>query len=188
MYDRYEGLIFDMDGTILDTEPTHRLAWHEVLKPYGMRFDEEALIGLNGSPTWRVAEVLINSHQRDMDPHQLAAEKTALTKTMLLDTVKPLPLIEVVKAYHGRRPMSVGTGSEHAMADMLLKHLRLRDYFMAIVGADDVKRHKPEPDTFLRCAELMGVLPAKCIVFEDADFGLQAAKSAGMDAVDVRLQ
>jgi len=101
--------------------------------------------------------------------------------------VKPLPLIEVVKAYKGRRPMAVGTGSEHAMAVALLQHLGLCDYFSAIVGADDVKRHKPEPDTFIRCAELMGVPPARCVVFEDADFGLQAARAAGMDAVDVRL-
>lgn len=187
MYDAYDGLIFDMDGTILDTEPTHRKAWHQVLAQYGMTFDEAAMIGLNGSPTWRIAEVIISSQHSDLDPHRLAAEKTALLKTMLFDTVKPLELIEVVKAYKGRRPMAVGTGSEHAMAEALLQHLGLRDHFAAIVGADDVKRHKPEPDTFLRCAQLMGVAPARCVVFEDADFGLQAARAAGMDVVDVRL-
>ena len=106
---------------------------------------------------------------------------------MLFDSVQPLPLIDVVKAYKGRRPMAVGTGSEHSMAVGLLQHLGLLNHFDAIVGADDVKRHKPEPDTFLRCAELIGVPAARCVVFEDADFGLQAARAAGMDAVDVRL-
>lgn len=67
---------------------------------------------------------------------------------MLLDNVKPLPLIDVVKSYYGRLPMAVGTGSEHSMAEMLLRHLGLRDYFDAIVGADDVTKHKPEPETF----------------------------------------
>lgn len=83
--------------------------------------------------------------------------------------------------------MAVGTGSEHETAVGLLQHLGLLAHFDAIVGADDVKRHKPEPDTFLSCAELIGVPVARCVVLEDADFGIQAAKAVGMDAVDVRL-
>ncbi|APG19439.1 fructose-1-phosphate/6-phosphogluconate phosphatase [Kosakonia radicincitans DSM 16656] len=187
MYERYAGLIFDMDGTILDTEPTHRKAWHEVLGRYGMRFDEQSMVGLNGSPTWRIAQFIIEANQGDLDPHALAQEKTAAVKAMLLDSVRPLPLIEVVKEWHGRRPMSVGTGSESAIAEALLAHLGLRHYFNAVVAADHVKNHKPAPDTFLLCAQQMGVEPTQCVVFEDADFGIQAAQAAGMDAVDVRL-
>ena len=105
MYEGYAGLIFDMDGTILDTEPTHRQAWNEVLGRYGMRFDEQAMVALNGSPTWRIAQAIIELNQADLDPHRLAQEKTQAVKAMLLDSVRPLPLIEVVKAWHGRRPM-----------------------------------------------------------------------------------
>ncbi|WP_437887203.1 fructose-1-phosphate/6-phosphogluconate phosphatase [Phytobacter sp. V91] len=187
MYERYAGLIFDMDGTILDTEPTHRKAWHEVLGRYGLRYDLQAMIALNGSPTWRIAQSVIELNQASLDPYALAREKTDAVKAMLLDTVRPLPLIEVVKEWHGRRPMSVGTGSESAIAEALLVHLGLRHYFSTVVAADDVKNHKPAPDTFLLCAERMGVAPDQCVVFEDADFGLQAARAAGMDAVDVRL-
>ncbi|MDU6926561.1 fructose-1-phosphate/6-phosphogluconate phosphatase [Franconibacter helveticus] len=187
MYDRYDGLIFDMDGTILDTEPTHRKAWREVLGRYGMHYDEKALVMLNGSPTWRIAQTIIELNQAELDPHTLAQEKTAAVRTMLLDTVQPLPLVEVVKSWYGRRPLSVGTGSESDIAEALLNHLGLRKYFTAVVAADHVQNHKPAPDTFLLCAKLMGVAPEKCVVFEDADFGLQAARLAGMDAVDVRL-
>lgn len=187
MYDQYDGLIFDMDGTILDTEPAHRKAWHQVLTRYGMRFNEQAMIALNGSPTWRVAQAVLEDNNASLDPYLLAREKTDIVRTMLLDGVRPLPLIDVVKTWHGRRPMAVGTGSESALADALLNHLGIRHYFDAVVAADHVEHHKPAPDTFLRCAELLGVKPEKCVVFEDADFGLQAARLAGMDVVDVRI-
>ena len=97
MYAQYDGLIFDMDGTLLDTEPTHRQAWTEVLGRYGMRFDLQAMIALNGSPTWRIAQAVIELNQADLDPYLLAREKTDAVKAILLDTVQPLPLIDVVK-------------------------------------------------------------------------------------------
>ncbi|MDZ7277569.1 fructose-1-phosphate/6-phosphogluconate phosphatase [Pantoea eucrina] len=187
MYDQYDALIFDMDGTILDTEPTHRKAWHQVLRRYDLTMDEEKMVSFNGAPSWQLAQFIIDLNNASLDPHQLAAEKTTALKTMLLDDVRPLPLMDVVKTWHGRRPLAVGTGSEHSLAKLLLEALGVYHLFDAVVGADNVTRHKPHPDTFLRCAQLMGVEPTRCVVFEDADFGIQAAKAAGMDVVDVRL-
>ena len=83
MYERYAGLIFDMDGTILDTEPTHRKAWREVLGHYGLQYDVQAMIALNGSPTWRIAQAIIELNQADLDPHALAREKTEAVRSML---------------------------------------------------------------------------------------------------------
>ena len=126
--------------------------------------------------------------ERGVGPLRYAFRRTGDGRAQWLTNLADCPGdYEVVKAWHGRRPMSVGTGSESAVAEALLAHLGLRHYFSAVVAADHVVNHKPAPDTFLLCAERMGVAPEKCVVFEDADFGLQAAKRAGMDAVDVRL-
>ena len=100
MYERYAGLIFDMDGTILDTEPTHRKAWREVLGHYGLQYDVQAMIALNGSPTWRIAQAIIELNQADLDPHALAREKTEAVRSMLLDSVEPLPLVEAPSLRH----------------------------------------------------------------------------------------
>ena len=106
---------------------------------------------------------------------------------MLLDSVEPLPLVEVVKSWHGRRPMAVGTGSESAIAEALLAH---RDYAVILTPSSlpiTSNTINPRQTHFLLCAQRMGVQPTQCVVFEDADFGIQAARAAGMDAVDVRL-
>lgn len=186
MYQHYDGLIFDMDGTLLDTEAAHHRAWQQVLSGYGIEFDPAAIRSFYGSPTWLIAQVIVNLYQADLDPFQLARDKNAALITLLPYGVSPLPLTDVVKHYYGQKPMAVGTGTLHALADILLRDCGLHDYFDVIVGADDVTRHKPDPETFLRCARLMNIAPGKCIVFEDADFGIQAAKAAGMAVIDVR--
>ena len=77
-------------------------------------------------------------------------------------------------------PMSVGTGGYHRLAWKTLEILVLKDYFDILVSSEDVKNTKPHPETFLKCAEKMGVDPKDCQVFEDGDLGMQAAVSAGM--------
>ncbi len=96
------------------------------------------------------------------------------------------PVARLAREYHGRLPMSLGTGGTRELAALTMKAIGMDRYFDVVVTADDVTRHKPAPETFLRCAELMGVEPRYCQVFEDGDQGLEAARSAGMVPTDVR--
>ena len=95
-------------------------------------------------------------------------------------------ILSIVKEFHGKLPMSVGTGASRRSTEVQLKQLALTNCFDAIVTANDVTRHKPYPDTFLECARIMGVEPAFCQVFEDGDLGIEAGKRAGMIVTDVR--
>jgi len=182
-----EGLIFDLDGTLADTMPLHFQAWLHACRSYGIECERRKMMEYAGLSTYKIArEVLKNSSLN----HELAmelAEKKILEFDRIHGSTKPIPeIVNIVYQYFDKLPMTVGTGGIRTAARKTIELLDLSKYFVAIVAAEDVDNHKPEPDTFLRCAELMNVNPSKCLVFEDGDRGIEAAKRAGMQVVDVR--
>jgi beta-phosphoglucomutase-like phosphatase (HAD superfamily) len=92
---------------------------------------------------------------------------------------------DLVRKYHGIIPMAVGTGGMRRLAFKTLEIIGLKSYFDVLVASEDVQNYKPHPETFLKCAELMGVNPVDCEVFEDGILGMKAAETAGMMVVDV---
>ena len=96
------------------------------------------------------------------------------------------PVTDIVRKYHGKLPMAVGTGGHREAVKRTLQITGLSQYFDIIVTANDVDNFKPHPETFLKCAEMMKVEPSAIEVFEDGDLGLEAARTAGMTGTDVR--
>ena len=104
-----------------------------------------------------------------------------------LPTVKPIEIVvEVAEANHGKLPMAVASGGMKHIIEQVLEHLKIRHYFDAVVTSEDVKHQKPAPDIFLEAARRIGIPPQFCRAYEDTDLGLQAIRSAGMEAIDVR--
>lgn len=95
-------------------------------------------------------------------------------------------VVAVAAAYRGKLPIAVASGGYRDTITRTLDRLGIRDWFDAMVTAEDTPRHKPEPDVFLEAAKRLKVDPAKCVVFEDTDIGLEAARRAGMPGIDVR--
>ncbi|MEZ8083749.1 beta-phosphoglucomutase family hydrolase [Enterovibrio norvegicus] len=186
-YDGYEGLIFDLDGTLLDSMPGHYAAWQQTAADFGFTVSEEWYHTRGGSPTILTARSLIEQLNLDMDAEVLADHKTQCFSSLLENHLTILPFTDVARHFAGQLPMAVGTGTLTELASRMMEKAGILDLFDHVVGADQVGAHKPAPDTFLRCAELMGVEPKKCLVFEDAVFGFDAAKAAGMDVIDVRV-
>ncbi len=181
-----KGLIFDLDGTLADSMPVHFKAWKQTALEHGFVYTEELFYELAGMPTHKIVPVVNERLGLNLDPGFFSRRKEELF-LQYLDQVQAIgPVAEIVRKYHGMLPMSVGTGGKKHIARITLQKMGFDRYINIIVSADDVERHKPFPDTFLKCAELMGVEPALCQVFEDGDMGLLAAERAGMIVTDIR--
>jgi len=177
-----KALIFDLDGTLADTMPVHFMAYKHILADYGIDFTPDLFASLAGIPAVGTIEKLNEIFGTTMDAEKVGHFKEAEYEK-IMHKMKPVdPVIKLVENYHGKLPMAVGTGGYKRLAWKSLEILGLDKYFEILVAAEDVSRPKPFPDTFLRCAELMGISPEHCQVFEDGEPGMQAAKSAGMMA------
>ena len=180
------ALIFDLDGTISNSLPVHVQTWKMVGDKYGFDFDPMIVHEMTGRPTIEFAQRIINQYDVPETPENIVKMKQ-LSFWDLAHLLQPIEEItSLIKEYHGKLPMSVGTGASMRSAEVQLNALGLSKYFDIIVSADDVTKHKPDPDTFLECARLMGVESQHCQVFEDGDLGIEAANKAGMLVTDVR--
>jgi HAD superfamily hydrolase (TIGR01509 family) len=180
-----KALIFDLDGTLLDSMPLHYLAWKEICKEQ-LDFDFTEEFFYAGVSSDNIFKEIKEITGMDFLPHDLARQKELLYETKIHQLTLVQPVVDIAIAYHNKLPKAIGTGSPSEGSWMAIRAMGLDKYFDILVSKEDVPNPKPAPDTFLRCAELMGVDPTDCQVFEDGDPGLQAARTAGMIATDIR--
>jgi len=181
-----KALIFDLDGTLSDSLPVHIASWNAVCEKLNCTFDERIMVEMTGAPTMLFAERIVREQKLLIKPEELVDLKQQ-EFWKKINRIKPHnAVIDLMKKAHGTMPMSIGTGASRTSAMLQMRELDIDHLFDFIVTADDVDRHKPEPDTFLKCAELMNVEPEFCQVFEDGELGMQAAQTAGMLLTDVR--
>ena len=181
------GLIFDCDGTLADTMPAHYRAWLSMLGPLGIAFPETRFYQMGGMPTASIIRHLAaDAGVVVTDIDVLVHQKESAFLTFLDEVVPIEPVVTIAAAYRGKLPVAVASGGYRDTITRTLDRIRIRDWFDAMVTAEDTPRHKPEPDVFLEAARRLGVPSAGCVVFEDTDIGLEAARRAGMVGVDVR--
>jgi len=183
----FRAVIFDMDGVIVNSEPHHERAFHEVLHELGYpNFGGLTFADYVGRSDHDLLVDFISRHQPRESLQELLARKRDRVLGMLREA-QPIfsGLPELVEALARRHPLAVASGSEHLVIQTVLSLRRLQPFFSAIVSATDVKRGKPAPDIFLRTAELLGVPPETCVVIEDSKPGVKAALAAGMQVVAI---
>lgn len=185
--ERYEGLIFDCDGTLTDSMPLHYLAWNETMTRHGIDFPEARFYAMGGMPSEKIIAVLSSEQGVSVDVDLATEEKEANFIARIPGVERLAHVTEIAERHLDRVVMSVASGGMRDIVANQLRTIGVADWFPVLVGSEDTELHKPEPDVFLCAAERMGVDPKRCLVFEDSPLGFEAAERAGMDWVDVRL-
>lgn len=185
--DRVEGLIFDMDGVLLDSEPFHLQAYQELLKTFGITFTEEDNRPFLGRTDLELAEHLICKHQLPMDAWHLVGKKEEILARLFSTSITPMPgVLNVLKRARALSlPCAVASSATLPTIELIVEKLDIKSYFQTLTSGDEVPHGKPEPDVYLLAAKRIGVLPINCLVVEDSFNGVLAAKSAGMKCIAV---
>jgi HAD superfamily hydrolase (TIGR01509 family) len=181
----FGAYLFDCDGTLADSMPVHFRAWTRAVEEHGGTFPEELFYAWAGIPLDRTVEMLNEKLHYTMPVAETVRRKEELYLE-LLPEVRAIPsVLAHVEREAGRIPFAVVSGSPHASVVRTLTVLGLVDKFPVVLGAEDYTHGKPAPEPFLRAAEILGVPPDRCLVFEDADAGIRSAEAAGMQWVRV---
>jgi len=182
-----KAFIFDLNGTMVDDMQFHAIAWASILNDdLGANLTaEQVKQQMYGKNSELLARVFGKGHFEREREEEISLEKERRYQADYLDHMKLINGLHgfLVQALGHRIKMAIGSAALPLNIDYILDNLDIRHYFEAIVSAEDVKLSKPDPETFLKAAQILKVSPDQCIVFEDAPKGVEAAKNAGMKVV-----
>ena len=179
------GLIFDMDGVIVDSNPVHREAWEVYNRRFGIETTEEMHQRMYGKRNDQIVRDFFQGDLSDAEVFEHGAAKERLFREMFLPRLDShiVPGLREFLEQHRHVPMAVASNAEPENIHFVLQASGLAPFFRAVIDGHQVSRPKPAPDVFLKAAEALGIPPAECIVLEDSYTGVQAGLAAGMKVV-----
>jgi HAD superfamily hydrolase (TIGR01549 family) len=183
----YKGYIFDCDGTLVDSMPLHFRAWRAAFRQHGAVFDFDwpLFVSRAGMPLEQTVEALNLQFSTRLDPKAVVELQLATYRTLLAEVRGIESVVEFARRVAAVAQVSVASGGQRPEVEASLRHIGILDLFRVIVAGGEVTHGKPDPEILLRCADGMGVAPRDCLVIEDGELGIEAARRAGMDWVRV---
>ena len=181
-----KGLLFDMDGVLVNNLEVHQQAFAEFFRRYGVERTFEELSRVFGKGNDDImGELMPKEVVERVGIRELGYEKEAIYRDIYAPTITPQPglLKLLAEATEQGLLAAVGSSGYKANVDFVLEKCNIVDYFTVTVAGDQVTRCKPDPEIYLTAASKLGLEPCECIVFEDAEAGIEAAKRAGMKVV-----
>lgn len=187
---KIKACLFDLDGVVVDTARYHYIAWKKIADDLGFHFSEADNERLKGVSRMESLDILLNVGGIDIDqPHKekLAEQKNNLyvsyIRKMTPEEILP-GVIGFLDELHSHGVLiALGSASKNAMS--ILDLINLTAKFDAVIDGNKVSRAKPDPEVFLKGAQELGIDPLNCVVFEDAQAGIDAARNAGMHIVGI---
>ncbi|WDF56134.1 HAD family hydrolase [Mucilaginibacter sp. KACC 22063] len=177
----YKAFLYDCDGTLADNMEAHRLTYVKVAADHGLEITGDIVYELAGWPTVKVVEEINRRHHTNLDPEKFNELKYRLFLDEYIDLTQPVTtVVDHLKSHAGKVKIGVVSGGSREAVEKTLNILKIRGLVEVIVCAGETLHGKPFPDPFLKAAAELGIAPEDCIVFEDAEPGVTAAKAAGM--------
>jgi HAD superfamily hydrolase (TIGR01509 family) len=183
-----DALLFDWDGTLVDSQHANYRAMADTLAPHGVILQQDWFDARTGLSSAEMIAALVEDcglHLHHPVEDLVKARDRRFLRNAAQVKVHP-EIVEVVFAFQGLLPMAVASGGARRIIETTLQHLPIKGCFDTLVTRDDVARGKPAPDIFLHAAKVLGAVPRNCTVYEDSDEGIAAAYAAGMSVIDVR--
>jgi HAD superfamily hydrolase (TIGR01509 family) len=179
------GVLFDLDGVIIDSEELQYRAYQKVLAPFGVHVARE-VYGREWIGNGRGAEYAVATYQLPLTPEELRRRRSVVYFDILRQGVSLMPgVVAALERLGAHFPLAVATNSNQRDTTFVLDHLEVRPHFAAVVTREMYERAKPAPDAFLTAAERVGMAPSRCVVIEDAYKGVVAAVDAGCACVAI---
>ena len=182
-----EAVIFDMDGTMVDSLPHHHKSWDVFFEMQGIKMEPAAFDRIHHGTLYDIMPRIFGSHLTQQESYALGMIKEQAFRELYKNDIQPLTglltLLQQIKA--AGLKIGLATAADNTNVDFTLDALGIRHFFDAIVSSDMVKEGKPSPAVYLQTAQLLSVMPAKCLVFEDTASGVEAAIAAGMKVVGI---
>ncbi len=187
---RLKAVLFDHDGTLVDSEIIHFQLWKEVLKNYQIDYTEDRYRAEgSGTPTLKNAELLISQYDLSMTPRDLTRIKEETTRKYLKTDRFPLmPFTLDILKYLKEKGFILGivSGSNRFAVEATVKSHHLSGFFDILVTGDDVEQNKPHPEIYLKALKQLGLKAEQCLAIEDTENGIRSAASAGITCCGVR--
>ena len=187
-HDKVEAFIFDMDGTMIDSMPWHARSWVDFVERHGLKLDvTDILARTTGRTGTECMRELFERDLSDAECQAMVHEKEEIYRALFHDNFTEVAgFTAFAKAAVARGlKVAVGTAGDRHNIEFAMSRLKMDPLPLAIVGGDEGFAGKPTPEIFVEAARRIGVAPERCIVFEDAPFGIEAARRGGMRAVAV---